>query len=647
MIAPDDLTAKVRDWEFCSRVDVNIKFSLRQHVSYWEEYLNPSQFVLSILRHGYTLPFHTMPSAFCAKNNASSLRHKDFVSNAITDLLNAGFVTELSEPAFCCNPLTVADKGPLRLVLDLRHVNAHLSLTSFRYEGLKTVSELFELNDYFVQFDLKSGYHHIDIHAHYQKFLGFHWEFAGGVRYFQFTVLCFGICTACYVFSKVLRPLTKLWRGEGIKAVLYIDDGIGAKSEWESARLAGQHMANVLTQAGFHINRRKSNFEPTQVGQWLGTIINTKNMTFTVPPDKLANLERGIHNLLEKRCATAKDLSRITGTLSSMLHAIGPLVRLFTRSMYHQIAAANSWHKLHPLSSEVSKDLTFWLSNLRHVNGFSFKHHPTTTKIVFTDASQYGYGGFTVSKLGKYICSGKFTPDETIQSSTFRELLAVKLVLQSYGHLLANQAIQVNTDNFSASRILSIGSSKIPLQGLAVDIFSYCLTHDIKLTPEWTPREQNRCADYYSKIQDTDSWSIDAATFVFLNSRLGPFTVDRFADDRNKKVSVFNSRFYCPGTAHVNCFTADWGHENNWLVPPISLIGSAIKHLKACKGRGTLLVPAWRSAYFWPYLFPDGFRSADYIKSILTVHPCYESYCENNVFNGYAPFDTLALELQF
>ena len=266
---------------------------------------------------------------------------------------------------------------------------------------------------------------------------------------------------------------------------------------------------------------------------------------------------------------------------------------------------------------------------------------------MFTDASQHGYGGFTVTRLGKLICAGKFTPEETLQSSTFREVLAVKLTLQSYSGILSNQSIQLNTDNFGASRILTIGSSKPHLQQLAKDIFYHCMKHNIKLTPEWTPREQNRCADYYSKIKDTDSWGIDQKTFDFINARFGNFTVDRFADDRNKKLPIFNSRYYCPGTSHVNSFTADWSKDNNWLAPPISLIGSTIKHLRACKGTGTLLIPAWESSYFWPLIFPNGTETAYFIKGILVVNPYYQSYNENNVFNGHAPFKALALKLQF
>ena len=46
---------------------------------------------------------------------------------------------------------------------------------------------------------------------------------ANGKRYYVFTVLPFGLSTACYVFTKVTRPLLRLWR---VKVVMYIDNGV-------------------------------------------------------------------------------------------------------------------------------------------------------------------------------------------------------------------------------------------------------------------------------------------------------------------------------------------------------------------------------------------------------------------------------------
>ena len=52
-------------------------------------------------------------------------------------------------------------------------------------------------------FDLKSGYHHIEIASEYQTFLGFSWKFhkGEGCQYFVFSVLPFGLSTALCIFT--------------------------------------------------------------------------------------------------------------------------------------------------------------------------------------------------------------------------------------------------------------------------------------------------------------------------------------------------------------------------------------------------------------------------------------------------------------
>ena len=55
-------------------------------------------------------------------------------------------------------------------------------------------------------FDLKSGYHYVDISKDSWPYLGFSWSAPGSCRhYFMFRVLPFGLSTACYVFTKSLR----------------------------------------------------------------------------------------------------------------------------------------------------------------------------------------------------------------------------------------------------------------------------------------------------------------------------------------------------------------------------------------------------------------------------------------------------------
>ena len=86
----------------------------------------------------------------------------------------------------------------------------------------------------------------------------------------------------------------------------------------------------------------------------------------------------------------------------------------------------------------------------------------------------------------------------------------------------------------------------------------------------------------------------------------GPFTVDCFASQYTAKCEKFYSKFWCPGSHGVDAFCFDWSRENCWLVPPLYLVVKVIFHLEFCHSRGTLVVPAWKSAIFWPVLFPLG-----------------------------------------
>ena len=358
---------------------------------------------------------------------------------------------------------------------------------------------------FFIQFDITSGYRHIDIHPDHHKYLGFSWNFEV-IRYFQFTVLPFGLATACYVFTKMLRPFIKRWRSKGFNGIIYIDDGIAGHGSYSATKRAAQVIFQDLTEAGFSLHAVKSNFEPTQQGRWLGVIVDTKRLTFTVPEEKLRKLELEFKHLIRTKVCTAKELARVAGFLSSMHLCIGPIVHISTRKMYHQIERRISW--FHPLllTAGTIEELTFWLQNIKSLNGCTFKPRPVTSQIVFTDASGSGYGGFTFSKFGRLICSGSFTSEERKQSSSFRELFAIKLVLKSYGKILHDQAVQVNVDNLNGVRSLTIGSATKGIHNIAIDIFYYCAKYHIKLTHHWIPREYNTMADFFSKRTDSDTW---------------------------------------------------------------------------------------------------------------------------------------------
>ena len=87
---------------------------------------------------------------------------------------------------------------------------------------------------------------------------------------------------------------------------------------------------------------------------------------------------------------------------------------------------------------------------------------------------------------------------------------------------------------------------------------------------------------------------------------MGAHTVDQFADFHNKQTPRFNSRCWNPGTEAVDAFTVDWHGDTNWWCPPVRLVPRVISHAQVCKVVGTLIVPCWPSAPFWPHTSQNG-----------------------------------------
>ena len=181
------------------------------------------------------------------------------------------------------------------------------------------------------------------------------------------------------------------------------------------------------------------------------------------------------------------------------------------------------------------------------------------------------------------------SPDEAVQSSTWRELFAIFFALKYFDTNINSKHTCWQTDNYAGSIIVSSGSNKQHLQKLAESIYDLTVSHSIKLDVQWVPRKQKPIADTLSKMYDFEDWETTNTLFKYLNRVWGPFTIDRFADNKNWKTKVFNSKYWCPNTACVDAFSTSWKHENSYLVTPIHLIPKALKPLRLSKAQGLLV----------------------------------------------------------
>ena len=118
----------------------------------------------------------------------------------------------------------------------------------------------------------------MDIFPEHRKYLAFSWDFgAGCTRYFQFTVLPFGLSSAPFIFTKLLKPLETRWRSQGIPIAIFFDGGVGAGCSIETAKCNSSRVRSGLDKCGFLVNQEKSNWEPQKNFTWIGYIIETQS----------------------------------------------------------------------------------------------------------------------------------------------------------------------------------------------------------------------------------------------------------------------------------------------------------------------------------------------------------------------------------
>ena len=231
----------------------------------------------------------------------------------------------------------------------MRYINLHIYKHKFRCEDLHTIKNVFSKDFFVFSFDLKSGYHHVGIFPDHQKYLAFSWDFGKGhARYFQFTVLPFGLSSAPFIFTKLLIPLETHWRSQGIPRAIFFDDGVGAGSSLEVAKINSSLVRSDLSQCGFEINHEKSNWEPMNKFSWIGYNIDTHTGFIFASDARIEKLCSDLNevcvNLEQSAFVHVKTIASIVGQIISMTSSCGNVTQIMTRYLHLITNSRHSWN---------------------------------------------------------------------------------------------------------------------------------------------------------------------------------------------------------------------------------------------------------------------------------------------------------------
>ena len=245
----------------------------------------------------------------------------------------------------------------------------------------------------------------------------------------QFTCLPFGLSSAPFVFTKLLRPVLASVRELGIRCLMYIDDMLILGETSEELSHNFQSCQTLMTSLGFVVNNEKSIAGPTQEIEFLGFVINSRSMTLAVTKEKLKSLTSQCKNLLQSQRTTVRHLAQVIGTMTSLNQAVLP-APLHYRGLQElrnkSLDLHHSYDSQILLSQRAMTDLKWWIDHGSQWRaGQIVISQPALT--IESDASDLGWGATCLSS--KDVTGGVWSSQERLLHINCKEHLAAWLGL--------------------------------------------------------------------------------------------------------------------------------------------------------------------------------------------------------------------------
>ncbi|KAM8971965.1 sodium-coupled neutral amino acid symporter 1-like [Pelodytes ibericus] len=243
-----------------------------------------------------------------------SLQDRQMIDAEVRVMLEKGAICPvLDQPtAFISNIFILPKKGGgSRLVINLRNLNMFVSYHHFKMEGIHCLRDLLLSGDWMVKLDLQDAYLTVPIAREHQDWLQFRWDH----QTWRFTCLSFGLSSAPWCFTKLLKPVVCFLRRKRVRLIIYLDDLLTMSQEVTLLNLHLKWSMDLLQSLGFLISWDKSMLVPSQKMEFLGFLIDSNLGSLHLPPDKVKLIKKEIRKVLTNPVVQVRQLARIIGLL--------------------------------------------------------------------------------------------------------------------------------------------------------------------------------------------------------------------------------------------------------------------------------------------------------------------------------------------
>lgn len=573
---------------------------LRLFKSVWEE-ISKDEKLLSWIE-GYKIPFHTLPTQRVTPPNQHwSPKESKNISTSVMKLLELGAVTPCnSKPDQFISSIFLVPKpnGSYRFILNLKKLNTFITTQHFKMEDFRTAKRLITHKCFMSTLDLQDAYFLISIHPDHRKYLRFRFD----NQIYEFTCLPFGLSTAPYVFTKILKPVVNELREAGLISVVYLDDFLLIGHTYQTCQDNVSQTIDLLSRLGFLINKEKSHLIPSYSRKFLGFVFNSNNMIFEITLDKKLDLYSDIKKFSITKSCKIRDFARFTGKITAACPAV-TYGWAYTKNFEKEKLIALEHSKqnydcIMKIPAYLQEDFVWWKNNIR-VTQSSLDRLNKFELEIFSDASLSGWGAV----CGKEKAHGHWSELEKLKHINILELLAAFFGLKCFATNKSNCDILLRIDNTTAiSYINRMGGIQCSeLSQTSKRIWQWCEERNNLIFASYISSSDNLEADIESrKLEKDTEWELAPFAYKQIIRKFGNPDIDLFASRNNKKCELYISWLKDPDSMNTDAFTICWENYFFYAFPPFSIILRALQKIQNSNCRGIMVVPYWPSQPWFP-----------------------------------------------
>lgn len=592
----------------------NVAGRLRHFFSAWAEITSDSV-VLSWLQ-GYEIPFSKKVFQY---NPPREIKISNVESRKTMQLVNELIIKGVIQK---CSPekgqfisrsfLVPKPDGSSRFILNLKELNQFIEPVHFKLEDGRTAARLLFQNCVMATLDLKDAYYMIPIHKDYRKYL----RFFCNSQLFEFTCLPFGLCTAPYVFTKLMKPAISYLRGLGLTIIIYIDDILFIEKSVNQCSLHLETAKSLFSKLGLLINYKKCQLTPEIRCKFLGFIFNSEKMQIELPESKREKIRSLVKEFkLGEKC-TIQRFAEMLGFLVSCCPAVkyGPVyTKACERSKFKALQKnLDNYNSKFIVDCNAFAELEWW----RKVGALNNNpiRHSSYSLTISSDASKTGWD----ISCNKELAHGFWKEHERLCSINFLELKAAFFGLKCFANNYKNCQVLLLIDNTTAiSYINRMGGVQFEnLNLLAKEIWRWCEERDIWVFASYIPSKENFKADAESRSLDYNTeFELTKDGFQKIVMELGKPKIDLFASRANSKCNRYISWKIDPHAISIDAFTVSWKEYFFYAFPPFSIIIRALQKIRQERSIGIVVVPYWPSQPWFPLFQSMRISDPVYLKS--------------------------------